>query len=96
MTKLIKKILSLTVALGDFNVKSQTWVKNDKTSYEGSKLDILTCSYGLHELINEPTHLLDSFPSCIDLTFTSQPNLVMESDIQPSLHPNSHHQLVLA
>ena len=37
----------LTVALSDFNARSQTWFKNDKTSYEGSKLDILTCSHGL-------------------------------------------------
>ena len=32
-------------------------------------------SHGLYELINEPTHLLDSFSSCIDLAFTSQANL---------------------
>ena len=42
------------------------------------------------------TKLLDSSSSCIDLTFTSQPNLVMESGVQPSLHPNCHHQLVFA
>ena len=86
----------LTVTFRDFNAKSQTWFKNDKTSYEGSKLDILACSHGLHQLINEPAHLLDSSSSCIDLIFTSQPNLVMESGVQPSLHPKCHHQLVLA
>ena len=96
MTKLIKKNPFLTVALGDFNAKSQIWSKNDKTSYEWPKLDILTCSHELHQLINEPTHLLDSSSSCIDLTFTSQINLVMESGVQPSLHPNFHHQLVFA
>ena len=68
--KINKKIL-LTVPLVDFNAKSQTWCKSDKTS----KLDILKCSHGLYELINEPTHLLDSFSSCIDLAFTSQANL---------------------
>ena len=31
----------LTVTLRDFNAKRQTWFKNDKMSYEGSKLDIL-------------------------------------------------------
>ena len=86
----------LTAALGDFNAKSQTWFKNDKTSYEGSKLDILTCSHGLYQLINELTHLLESSSSCIDLIFTSQPKLVMESGVLPSLHPNCHHQLVFA
>ena len=32
--------------------------------------------------------------SCIDLIFTSQPNLVMHSGIHPLLHPNCHHQIV--
>ena len=84
------------MAFGDFNAKSQTSFKNDKTSYEGSKLDVSTCSHGLHQLINEPTHLLDISSSCIDLIFTSQPNLAMESGVQPSLRPNCHHQLVFA
>ena len=69
-------------------------MKSDKTSYEGSKLDILAWSHGLHQLINEQIHLLDSSSSCIDLIFTDQPNLVMESGFQPSLHQNCHHQLV--
>ena len=86
----------MDVAVGDFNAKSQTWFKNGKTSYEGSKLDTLTCSYGLYQLINEPTHLLDSSSSCIDLIFTSQSNLVIDSGVQPSLHPYCHHQLVFA
>ena len=67
-----------------------------KISYEWSNLDVLTCSHGLHQLINKPTHLLDSSSSCIDLILTSQPNLVMESGVQPSLHPNCQHQLVFA
>ena len=76
-----KKNPFLTMAFGDFNAKSQTSFKNDKTSYEGSKLDVSTCSHGLHQLINEPTHLLDISSSCIDLIFTSQPNLAMESGV---------------
>ena len=67
--------------------------KNDKTSY-GCKSDILACSHGLYQLINEPTHLLGSSSSIIDLLLTSQANLVMESGFQPYLHLNCHHQLV--
>ena len=84
-----KKNPFLTVALGDSNAKSQTWFKDDKKSYEGSKLDILTCSackHGLHQLTNEPAHLLDLSSSFIDLIFTSQPNPVIVSCVQPSLH----------
>ena len=47
-------------------------------------------------MINEPTHILESSSSCIDLIFTSQPNLITESGVHPSLHPNSHHQIIFA
>ena len=30
---------------------------------------------------------------CIDLIFDSQPYLVKESGVHPSLHPNCHHQI---
>ena len=40
--------------------------------------------------------MLDSSSSCIKLIFASQPNLVMRSTTQNSLHPNCHHQLVFA
>ena len=73
----------LTVVLGDFNIKSNLWFKGDKTSYEGSKIDAI--------IINEPTYLVADSPSCIDLIFTLQPNLVMESGVHSSLHPNCHH-----
>ena len=33
---------------------------------------------------------------CIDLIFTSQSNLVMESGVHSSLHPNCHCQVVFA
>ena len=86
----------LTVFLGDFNIKSNLWFKGDKTSYEGSKIDALTSQLGLQQLINELTHLVADSSSCIDLNFTSQPNLVMETGVHSSLHPNCHHQIIYA
>ena len=82
----------MTIVLGDFNAKC----KSDITSLEGSKIDTITNSYGLNQLIQEPTHILSSSSSCIDLIFPSQPNLVMESGIHSSLHSNCHHQIVFA
>ena len=38
----------VTVVLGDFNAKSNLWYKNDKTTYEGSKIDGIASQYGLH------------------------------------------------
>ena len=47
-------------------------------------------------MINEPTHLVESSSSCIDPIFTSQPNLITESGVHPSLHPNSRQQNIFA
>ena len=41
--------------------------------------------------VNEPTHILPSSSSCIDLIFTDQPSLVVNSGTHPSLHANCHH-----
>ena len=56
----------------------------------------MTSQFGLSQIIKEATHLLESSSSCIDLIFTTQPNLVVESGVHPSLHPNCHHQIVFA
>ena len=47
-------------------------------------------------MINEPTDMLESSSSGIVLIFTSQPNLITESGVHPSLYPNSHHQIIFA
>ena len=87
---------SLTVVLGDFNTKSSTWYKHDKTTSESSEIDAITSQCGLQQLIKEPTHILGNSSSCIDLIFTSHPSLVMESGVHPSLHSNCHHQVTYA
>ena len=81
----------MTVNLGDFNAKFNNWSKADITSLEGPKIDTITSSYGLNQLIQEPTLILNLSSFFIDLIFTSQPNLVVESGIVSSFH-----QIVLA
>ena len=85
----------LVVLLGDFNVKSSNWCKNDITTTEGKAIENISSQFGLHQMINEPIHILES-SSSNDLIFTSQPNLITESGVHPSLHPNSHHQIIFA
>ena len=84
------------VALGDFNIKTTNWHKNDINSYEGLKVDTVTSQFGLQQIINELTYLTSNSSSYIDLIFTSEANLVMESGVHSSLHPNYHHQTVFA
>ena len=45
-------------------------------------------------MIIELTHILESSSPCIDLIFPSQQNLITESCVHLSLHPNSHHQMI--
>ena len=67
---------SILVRLGDFNVRSRSWWCEDKTSHEGTRLELLTTSCGLHQLISDSTHLLPNLSSCIDFIFTDIPNLL--------------------
>ena len=60
---------------------------------ENYKIDSITSTFGLQQVINEPTHIIGDFSSCIDLTFTPQPILVMKSGVHSSLHPYCHHQI---
>ena len=84
------------MVLGDFNAKNKLWFDQDNTLYEGSILNDLMAQYGLTQIIHEPTHILESSVSCIDLIFTSQENLVTNSGVHSSLHPNYHHQIVFS
>ena len=86
----------MTVVLDDFNAKSNNWCKADILSLEVSKIDTITSSYGLNQLIQELTHIVDLSSSCIDLIFTLQLNLVMESGIHSLLDSNCHHHIVFA
>ena len=80
--------------IGDFNAKSCNWSINDTTTPEGAQLDSITSLYGMKQLISEPTHILQQSSSCIDLIFTSQSNIVMDSGVDSSLYPKCHHQII--
>ena len=87
---------SFTVKIGDFNARSRSWWSNDITSYEGSHIGSLTTRYRFHQLISDPTHLLPNSSSCIDLIFTDQLNLAVDSGVHPTLHGNCHHQIIFS
>ena len=59
------------MVLRDFNAKNKLWFDQENTPYEGSILNDLMAQYGLTQIIHEPTHILESSVSCIDLTSTS-------------------------
>ena len=79
--------------LGDFSARSSDWWPDDITSPEGTHINSLISMYGFDQIISDPTHALPASSSCIDLIFTYQPNLVVDSGVHPSLHTNCHHQI---
>ena len=97
LEKLINQIKQLkpsfTIILGGFNARSSDWWPDDITSPEGTHINSLISMYGFDQLISDPTHILPASSSCIDLIFTDQPNLVVDSGVRPSLHTNCHHQI---
>ena len=92
----LKENLFLVAVLGDFNTKLSQWHDKDSNTSEGISIENITSQFGLHQIINEPLYTLENSSSCIDLIFTSQPNLSVESGAQPSLHPNCRHQIIYA
>ena len=80
--------------IGDFNAKFCKWSINHITVLEGTQLDSITSLYGMKQLISELTYILQQSSSCIDLIFTNQPNIVMDSDVDSSLHHKCHHQVI--
>ena len=94
LSEINKRKPSLSVVTGDFNARSSSWWCNDINTIEGSHLYSLTSSNGFSQLINEPAHNQTNSSSFIDLIFTNQPNLSVNSGVHSSLHPNCHHQIV--
>ena len=97
---LIDSIYSLNpyfvIILGDFNAKLNKWKTDDLDTKEGIKIDEVTSSFALSQIISGPTHILANSTSCIDLIFTNHPDLVINSGIHSSIHPNCHHQIIFA
>ena len=88
--------LFLTTAVNDFNAKPNQWSESGRLTIEVSKTDFLTSQFGLSQLIKEPTHIFENSSSCIDVIFTTQPNMVLEFGVHHLLHQNSHHLIIFA
>ena len=81
---------------GDFYARCNRRWGNDSNNTEGVSIDDLTSSYGLKNLIAEPTHIHPTSSSFINLLFTNEPNMVVNSGVFPSIHQSCHHQIIFA
>ena len=80
----------------DFNSHCQNCYANGETNEEGLIIDDVTYSLHLNQSISEPTNSEENRnPTCIDLIFTDQPNIIMESSgTRPSLDNYCKHQII--
>ena len=69
----------LIAVLGDFNAKLSQWHDKGSNTSEEISIENITLQFGLHQIINEATNILENLSSWIDLIFTSRPNLSVES-----------------
>ena len=83
--------------LGDFNAKCTNWWPKGVDNAYGLELFNSSTLQGYSQVISEPTNFQpNSSPSCIDLIFTDQPNLIIESGVQATLSNTCHHQIIYA
>ena len=80
----------MLAVIGDLNAKSKNWYPLDRNTYEGNVIVTITSHFNLLQLIHDPAHTLETSSSCIDLIFTSQPNMVVNLGVHCSLHANCH------
>ena len=64
MNKVKQFCSSFIVILGDFNARSKPWWSGDLTINEDLVIDYLPTTYGLIQLIADPTHLLPNSSLC--------------------------------
>ena len=67
---------------------------NEKTQ-EGLKIKNLLFQFAVSKVINKPTHIPQNSNSNIVLLFTNQQNLITDSGVYPSLHPNCYQQIIM-
>lgn len=60
--------------------QSKKWYKHNRTTFGREIIEKILSQFKLSQVIIEPTQILGLCSSCIDLIFTSQPNLVNDSD----------------
>ena len=78
-TKIKNENPYLVLFSGDFNGHCQTWWPEGDSNSEGVAIHDLRSYLGPTQLVSEPTNFQDNCaPSCIDLLFCEQPNVVTQ------------------
>ena len=83
-----------SVVTGDFNARNSRWWKNDITNSAGLELDSLTSSAGYTQIMDKPTHAINSSMSCIDLIFCTNLNVISKHDVDVTIFDKCHQDII--
>ena len=84
---------AISIITGDFYRKCSKWYSFDTSDNVGKELDTITSTVGYSKIIDKPTLFPNNSSSCIDLTFTSNPSILVDSGIETSLSRSCHHDI---
>ena len=85
---------AISIITGDFNGKCSKWYSFDPSDNIGKELNTITSTAGYSQIIDKPTHFTNNSPTCIDLIFTSNPSILVDSGIEKSLSSSCHHDII--
>ena len=72
----------ISIITGYFNGKCSKWYSFDTSDNIGKELDTITSTAGYSQIIEKPTHFRNNSFSCIDLIFTSNPSILVDSGFE--------------
>ena len=85
---------AISIITGDFNGKCSKWYSFDTSDNIGKERDTITSTASYSQIIDKPTDFTNNSSSCIDLIFTSNPSIIVDSGIEKSLFSSCHHDII--
>ena len=76
LNNIYDELLLCSIVTGDFNARCSRWWKNDITNLQGQELDSLALSAGYNQIIDKPTHVINTSMSCIDVIFCTNQSVI--------------------
>ena len=82
------------IVTSNFNARCSRWGKNDTTNLQGQELDLLTLSAGYNQIIDKPTHVINTSMSCIDLILCTNQSVISNHGVDVSIFDKCHHNII--
>ena len=85
---------AISIITGDFNRKCSKWHSFDTSDLIGKELDTITSTVGYSQIIDKPTNFKNNSSSYMELVFTSNPSIIVDSGIEKSLCSSRHRCII--